>query len=566
VYLRRSAIELVGDFDLAFSPGYGEEVDYSQRCLRAGLSHVLADDVLVLHHGGGSFGAALENPHQKRHERLLATRYPYYHQNVVAAAHGVATPLSRALGVARRALEGLSVVIDGRILAGPMTGTQLHVLELIAALARSNQVRVTTIVPDAPGAYAERALSALDRVTVVTRVQLEQRRSRLKEPRADVVHRPFQVSSHEDLAFLSELGERLIVTHQDMISYCNPSYFKDFQAWEGYRRLTREALAVADRVLFFSAFARDDALAEDLVEPSRASVVHIGVDHAFALGDEQPVAPADAGRLPDGAEAILCIGTDFRHKNRTFALRLLDELRRRHDWRGYLLLVGPRVTSGSSIPDERELLADSPGLGDAVLRFGAVSDAEKAWLYGRSRLVVYPTVHEGFGLIPFEAAEHGVPCMWADGTALSEVLPAGQASIVAWNAADSADRALGLLRDDQLRADNLRAIKDAAAKLTWDATAVALVDLYGRTCDAPAAPASGFERSDGLMTGVFSEDAIRLMGPDGALPEDVERPLLALATHRQLGAPMFTAIKLGYRASFRLRRWRRNGGDQDGGG
>ncbi|MGB0092075.1 MAG: glycosyltransferase, partial [Solirubrobacteraceae bacterium] len=60
VYVRRTALELVGDFDLAFSPGYGEEVDFSQRCLRAGLCHVAADDVLVFHHGGGSFATGGE--------------------------------------------------------------------------------------------------------------------------------------------------------------------------------------------------------------------------------------------------------------------------------------------------------------------------------------------------------------------------------------------------------------------------------------------------------------------------------------------------------------------------
>ena len=59
------------------------------------------------------------------------------------------------------------------------------------------------------------------------------------------------------------------------------------------------------------------------------------------------------------------------------------------------------------------------------------------------------------------------------------------------------------------------------------------------------------------MTGAFSEEALRLIGPGGALPSDVERPLLALATHPQVGTPMFNAIKLGYRASYRLRRMRR---------
>ncbi len=48
-----SALELVGDFDEAFSPGYGEEVDFCQRCLARGLRHVVADDLYVFHRGGG---------------------------------------------------------------------------------------------------------------------------------------------------------------------------------------------------------------------------------------------------------------------------------------------------------------------------------------------------------------------------------------------------------------------------------------------------------------------------------------------------------------------------------
>ena len=48
-----------------------------------------------------------------------------------------------------------------------------------------------------------------------------------------------------------------------------------------------------------------------------------------------------------------------------------------------------------------------------------------------------------------------------------------------------------------------------------------LLDLYRETCDAPATPASAVERRHGLLTGAFSEDALRLIGPGGALPADV---------------------------------------------
>ena len=83
VYIRRSALELVGDFDLAFTPGYGEEVDFSQRCLRSGLCHVVADEVLVLHHGGASLtSGGKPNPIQAEHERMIRARYPYYRETV----------------------------------------------------------------------------------------------------------------------------------------------------------------------------------------------------------------------------------------------------------------------------------------------------------------------------------------------------------------------------------------------------------------------------------------------------------------------------------------------------
>jgi glycosyltransferase involved in cell wall biosynthesis len=558
MYVRRSALELVGAFDLAFSPGYGEEVDFSQRCVRSGLCHVLADDVLVFHRGGISFaGNGRRSAVQHEHERLIAERHPYFHDAVKMLEDDATGPLARALSAARRALIGLSVAIDARILTGPMTGTQLHVLELIAALSRAASLRITAIVPEDLSAYAALAFDRMPDVKLLTREQAADG----ELERCDIVHRPYQVNNDDDLAFLAGLGERLIVTHQDLIGYHNPSYFRDFSGWQGYRRITRSALAVADRVVFFSEHARTDALAEDLVEPGRASVVHIGVDHRFNKAVEEPVPPNGAAPVADGAQAILCIGTDFRHKNRTFALRVLEQLQRRHNWDGYLLLVGPRVALGSSIPDEAEILGSDRRLADRVLNLGPVSEAEKAWLFGHAALAFYPTVHEGFGLIPFEAADHGVACMWAEGTSLSELLPDDAAGIVPWDPELTAAQALELMRDEQARKRNVAAIREAGSRLSWDATASRLLELYDATCNESARPASTLERMHGLMQGLLTEDAMRLIGPGGALPADVARPLLALATHPQIGAPVFGAIRVGYRASYRLRRRRRaNGG------
>jgi len=106
LYIRRTALDLVGAFDLAFAPGYGEEVDFSQRCLAMGLQHVVADDVLVYHRGNASFDAlAGRSELQQAHEDIVNARYPYYAAAVQDAALDPASPLARAIGNAARAVR-----------------------------------------------------------------------------------------------------------------------------------------------------------------------------------------------------------------------------------------------------------------------------------------------------------------------------------------------------------------------------------------------------------------------------------------------------------------------------
>jgi glycosyltransferase involved in cell wall biosynthesis len=250
---------------------------------------------------------------------------------------------------------------------------------------------------------------------------------------------------------------------------------------------------------------------------------------------------------------MLCLGTDFEHKNRLFALELLEELRARPDWKGQLVLAGPRARFGSSSAEEREWLARRPELAGSVVVLAAVSEAEKAWLLRHGALVLYPTVNEGFGLVPFEAAEHGTPCLWAAGSALGELLPDAAAGIVPWDAAASATRALALMREEGERAANIEAIRRAGAALTWDATAQGLLAVYRAVCDEPPAPAGARARTGGLMREGLSEDGVRLVGPEGALPRELERPLLALATHPRVARPAFAALNAAYRAWIRVR-------------
>ncbi|MBI5105947.1 MAG: glycosyltransferase [Solirubrobacterales bacterium] len=555
VYVRRAALDLVGPFDLAFAPGYGEEVDFSQRCLLAGLQHVAADDVLVLHQGGASFSSDGErNPIQDEHEQLVAARYPYYHRAVAEVSEDRSSTLARALAIANQAVRGRRVTVDARSLGPFLTGTQIHTLELIGALARTGEVRVRAVVPDDLGDYAREALDALPRVERLSVTDVEDG----VEP-DEVVHRPWQINDPGDLPLLGKLGDRLVVTHQDLIAYRNPAYHADARAWLKYRATTAEALAWASVVVFFSQHAADDALAEDLLPPSRARTVLLGVDHQLVRLDPEPQRPAGVPDDLDARPYLLCLGTDFRHKNRPFALRFLAALRERHGWQGRLVLAGPTVAHGSSAGEEAEILAADPELARHVVHLAAVSEAEKAWLYGNATAVVYPTTYEGFGLVPFEVADAGVPCLFARQASIPEVLPGATAALVPWDAAASADACIDVLEDPERAKALVAEVREAAARLTWDATAAGLLEAYD---DAVRLPARDVAKHEGNELGVDARywalreriggTGMSLVDPDEPLlDEPAQRALAALARRPQTRGVLLRALHAVHRVGDR---------------
>jgi len=84
MYMRRAAIDSVGDFDAAtFGRGYGEENDWCMRTSASGWKHVLCDDAFVAHLGNASFGPLGLAPDEHSMRRLL-DRHPDYLERIRA--------------------------------------------------------------------------------------------------------------------------------------------------------------------------------------------------------------------------------------------------------------------------------------------------------------------------------------------------------------------------------------------------------------------------------------------------------------------------------------------------
>jgi glycosyltransferase involved in cell wall biosynthesis len=229
------------------------------------------------------------------------------------------------------------------------------------------------------------------------------------------------------LTDLLPLGARahataLAVTLFDLIPLHLPDHYLS-DPWARRRYLTRlELVRHADLVLAISEHTARDGVELLGLRPDRVIVTGLAPSPRFA--------PAATGEDPFEAlrAAVPAIrrgfilypgGSDIR-KNLHGLLEeyaLLDpEQRRAHQ-----LVVACRL--GDAAAQELAAQVRELSLGDDVLAVGVVPDDVLVQLYQSTHLVVFPSLHEGYGLPVMEARRCGAPVLASGLTALVELLP-----------------------------------------------------------------------------------------------------------------------------------------------
>ena len=511
MYIRRIAIDVVGNFDTVFGKGYSEEVDFSQRAARAGFKHICADDVFVYHRGGGSFGNEMSET-QLKNDFIVRSRYPWYEHWVDRTINDWFSPLSVALKRASVALVGLSVAIDGRCLGPILTGTQQNVLETVKTLCRNDAIEFVNlyVAGDLPD-YADSELNELSRLKIINANEVPFD-ARMK---SDIAYRPYQVTSASDIEWLRARGHWLVINQLDVIAFNNASYFRSYKEWLEYRRLTSLSLSCADGVTYISKHAQREVHAEGLSDARKVEkVVYCGTDFVPIEG---AVAPQQLSMVK--VPFIVVLGASYHHKNRGLALQAFAEMRRR-GWVGKLVLVGPTPPTGNSLGAEALEFLTDPSLRDDVFQIGSISEKEKAWLLKNSCLLLYPTTVEGFGMVPFEASAYGLPTLSSRQGSLDEVLPRDIPTISDFLPQQIADQALAIINDPKLGEKIVISIKSQIAQFNWKDTGDRLVDVFMEVTSRPPLRTVGILGEDRRVATylAITNDAV-LKEPDFQLPK-----------------------------------------------
>lgn len=219
----------------------------------------------------------------------------------------------------------------------------------------------------------------------------------------------------------------------------------------------RRSLRDADRVTTLSEFTRAEICYHLGADPERIDVVYPGV------GRPAPAGPSPA--FHDRPYALF-VGATERHKNLSALLEAWSRPKPPADLD--LVIVG---RPGRAHDD---VVTGAARLGDRVEVVGAATDAELERWYRDARVLLIPSLAEGFGYPPLEAMQRRVPVIASTGGSLPEVLgdaalfhgPGDIDALVAGIETAAAD---GPAREALVAKGSAR-----AARFTWDASGAAM--------------------------------------------------------------------------------------------
>jgi glycosyltransferase involved in cell wall biosynthesis len=220
-----------------------------------------------------------------------------------------------------------------------------------------------------------------------------------------------------------KVRQRVVLTVNDLRYLTFPETYSTTRLWF-LRHTVPRAIARADVVFAISDFTKAEICNAYRVDPEKVVVTPVARDEAFRpITDRQALENVrEKYSLPQ--QFLLSVGHLEPRKNIPRVVEAFKEIQAR-GWSDLFLVVVGRPSLRW-----REIMA---AIGDSdlggKLRFtGFVDDEDMAGLYNLAEMLVFPSLHEGFGIPLLEAMGCGLPVVASDSTALVEV--AGDAAVL----------------------------------------------------------------------------------------------------------------------------------------
>ena len=291
-------------------------------------------------------------------------------------------------------------------------------------------------------------------------------------PPADALAgRAFDVTHSPHPLLLPSRTAAQVVTIHDLSFLQRPDQTRP-DVRHDYPALVHDHARRADRILVSSRYAAGEIVRQLDVPPEKIALC-------------PPGAPAWPARTaPPEPGYILFVGTLEPRKNVGVLLDAYERLIQCGSVEGERSGRGvwppELVLAGKATPSSRSWLAriDRPPLWDRVRHLGYIDAADRRALYEGARLLVLPSLDEGFGLPVLEAMTVGVPVVAGNRGALPEVV-SGAGLLVSPDDSEELAAAIDrMLTDQPFAAECTSKGLARAREFRWDTTAERVYEAY----------------------------------------------------------------------------------------
>lgn len=283
----------------------------------------------------------------------------------------------------------------------------------------------------------------------------------------DVIHHPF--------SFLNPLRTSIpsVLTFHDMQHEFYPEYFSSFEL-KTRKELYRPSPGQATRVIAISEHAKSCLVERYEIKPDKIDVIYNGYNAGYRVIDDRDELEKIRSKHGLFRPFMYYPAATWPHKNHTTLLTALRIMKERYRFDGQLVLTGIAKQSQDKILEEIERL----GLADTVKILGYLAYDELPGLYNLARLMVFPSLFEGFGIPLVEAMACGCPVACSNVTSIPEVVGDAGMLFDPASAEDIAEKTWLLWTDDVLREALIRAGFERTKMFRWDDAARKTISVY----------------------------------------------------------------------------------------
>lgn len=284
---------------------------------------------------------------------------------------------------------------------------------------------------------------------------------------ADVVHYPFT------LLFPPVTHKPTVLTFHDMQQEFYPAFFSLRE--RVYRARTYKTSAQrATRIIAISHHVKHCLVNTYQIQPEKIDVVYNGCDQNFRIIDNHETLRKVQAQYGLDRPFMFYPAASWPHKNHVRLLDALALLVKHKHFDGQLVLTGIAKDQSKTICTRIKTL----GLEKHVKLLGYLHYDDLPYIYNLARLLVFPSLFEGFGIPLVEAMACGCPVLAANCTAIPEVLADAGMLFNPSSVGDMAAKIWSVWNDD-VKLDAMKLMGLRRAELfTWGNTAKGTIQTY----------------------------------------------------------------------------------------